>query len=182
MAGSPGTRLAPDLPPGPRAALVIATTSYQDPELSQLRAPADDAQDLAEVLADPGIGGFTVTPVIDADERQVRRAIDVFLSGRGIGDVVLVYLSCHGVLDRRNRLYFAAADTVKDSAEQHGYPGRVAAGPAGGMPGPPAGRDPGLLFQRRVRARQQGGCRSGPGAAAGRARPGPGRADRLPVR
>jgi hypothetical protein len=29
MPGSPGTRLAPDLPLGPRAALVIATTRYQ---------------------------------------------------------------------------------------------------------------------------------------------------------
>src|SRR5690242_15222406 len=102
MAGLPGTRLAPDTPPGPRAALVIATTSYQDPELRQLRAPAHDARDLAEILADPGIGAFTVTSVIDADERHARRAIDVFLSGRGAGDVVVVYLSCHGVLDRRN--------------------------------------------------------------------------------
>lgn len=122
MAGSPGTRLAPDLPPGPRAALVIATTRYQDPELRQLRAPAHDAQDLAGVLADPGIGAFTVTRVIDADERQARRAIDVFLSGRGRDDVVVVYLSCHGVLDRRNRLYFAAADTLKNQLSSTGIP------------------------------------------------------------
>src|SRR5215472_1781601 len=122
MAGSPGTRLAPDLPPGPRAALVIATTSYQDPELRQLRAPAHDAQDLAEVLADPGIGGFTVTRVIDANEGQARRALGVFLAGRGVGDVVVVYLSCHGVLDRRNRLYFAAADTVKTQLSSTGIP------------------------------------------------------------
>ena len=113
MAGSPDTRLVPDLPEGPRAALVIATTSYQDPELRQLRAPAHDAEDLAEVLGDPHIGAFTVTRVIDQDERQIRREIDLFLSGRGIGDLVMVYLSCHGLLDRRGRLYFAAADTVK---------------------------------------------------------------------
>ena len=122
MTGSPGTRLAPDLPPGPRAALVIATASYQDPGLSQLRATADDAQVLTEVLGDPGIGGFTVTPVIDADERRVRREIDVFLSGRSPRDVVLVYLSCHGVLDRRGRLYFAAIDTVKDQLGSTGIP------------------------------------------------------------
>jgi glucose/arabinose dehydrogenase len=113
MAGSPGTRLVPNPQEGQRAALVIATTSYQDPELRQLRAPAHDAEDLAEVLGDPHIGAFTVTRVIDQDERQVRREIDVFLSGRGIGDLVVVYLSCHGLLDRRGRLYFAAADTVK---------------------------------------------------------------------
>ena len=122
MAGLPGTRLAPDLPPGPRAALVIATTSYEDPELGQLRAPAHDAQDLAEVLADPGIGGFAVTTVIDADERQARRAIDEFLAGRGVRDVAVVYLSCHGVLDRRNRLYFAAANTVKTQLSVTGIP------------------------------------------------------------
>ena len=65
MAGSPGTRPAPDPPEGPRSALVIATTSYQDPELRQLRAPARDADDLAAVLGDPDVGGFTVTRVID---------------------------------------------------------------------------------------------------------------------
>ena len=35
------------------------------------------------------------------------------MSDRGVGDLAVVYLSCHGVLDRRNRLYFAAADTFK---------------------------------------------------------------------
>jgi Caspase domain len=112
MAGSPGTRLADPLA-GPRAALIIATTKYQDGELRQLRAPAHDAHVLADILAQPGIGAFSVTTVIDADERQVRRAIAAFLSDRGVGDVVVVYLSCHGVLDRRNRLYFAATDTIK---------------------------------------------------------------------
>jgi len=114
MAGSPDIQLVPKPPEGPRAALVIATSSYQDPELRQLRAPAHDAEDLAEVLADPRIGAFTVTRVIDQDERRVQRKIDVFLSSRGLGDLVVVYLSCHGLLDRRGRLYFAAADTAKN--------------------------------------------------------------------
>jgi prophage antirepressor-like protein len=122
MPGSLGTQLAPDLLPGPRVALIIATASYQDPGLSQLRATADDAQILARVLGDPLIGAFDVTLVIDADERQVRRAVDVFLSGRSTGDVVLVYLSCHGILDRRNRLYFAAADTARDQLSSTGIP------------------------------------------------------------
>ena len=59
MAGSPSTRLVPNPPEGLRAALLIGITTYQDPELSQLRAPAHDAQDLAEVLGDPRIGAFT---------------------------------------------------------------------------------------------------------------------------
>ncbi len=93
--------------------MVIATTSYADPGLRRLRAPAHDAADLAAVLGAPDIGGFTVTQVIDEDEPQVRRAIGAFLSGRGVGDLVVVYLSCHGVLDGRGRLFFAATGTLK---------------------------------------------------------------------
>jgi class 3 adenylate cyclase len=122
MAGLPGTRPAPDPPEGPRAALIIATTSYQDPELRQLRAPARDADDLAAVLGDPDIGAFTVTRMIDQDERQLRREIDAFLSGRDVSDLVVVYLSCHGVLDRRGRLYFAATDTLKTQLASTGIP------------------------------------------------------------
>jgi uncharacterized caspase-like protein len=122
FSGSPGIRLAPDPPDEPRVALVVATTRYEDPELRQLRAPAHDAEDLAEVLGDPGIGAFAVTRVIDQDERRVRREIDVFLSSRSTGDLLVVYLSCHGVLDRRNRLYFAAVDTLKTQLGSTGIP------------------------------------------------------------
>src|SRR5262249_33320133 len=104
-------RPAPE-PAGPaRLAVVGATPRSADPGLRQLRAPARDAADLGDVLADPGIGGFTTTRVVDRPEYEVRRAIDGILAGRGADDLVLVYLSCHGVLDARGRLYFAAADT-----------------------------------------------------------------------
>src|SRR6516164_6772200 len=87
---------------------------YTDPGLHRLRAPARDAADLAQVLADPGIGGFTVTTVIDQPAQQVRLAVEDFLADRGTGALLLVYLSCHGLLDARRRLYFAATDTRKD--------------------------------------------------------------------
>ncbi len=105
---------ATDLPPGARLALVVATGAYTDPGLRRLRAPARDAADLAQVLADPGIGGFAVTTVIDQSAQQIRLAVEDFLAGRGTGDLLLVYLSCHGLLDARRRLYFAAIDTRKD--------------------------------------------------------------------
>ena len=87
---------------------------YTDPGLHRLRAPARDAADLAQVLADPGIGGFTVTTAIDQPAQQVRLAVEDFLADRGTGALLLVYLSCHGLLDARRRLYFAATDTRKD--------------------------------------------------------------------
>ena len=114
MPGWPAMGPAADPLPGPRLALVVATNTYTDPGLRQLRAPARDAEDLTQVLADPGIGGFAVTTVIDQPAHQVRLAIEDFLDGRGTGDLLLVYLSCHGLLDARRRLYFAATDTRKD--------------------------------------------------------------------
>ena len=93
---------------------MVATGTYADLGLRQLRAPARDAEDLAQVLAAPGIGGFAVTTVIDQSAHQIRLAVEDFLAGRGTGDLLLVYLSCHGLLDVRRRLYFAATDTRKD--------------------------------------------------------------------
>ena len=115
MPGWPAMAPAADPLPGLRLALVVATATYTaDPGLRQLRAPARDAADLAQVLADPGIGGFAVTTVIDQPAQQIRLAVEDFLDGRGTGDLLLVYLSCHGLLDARRRLYFAATDTRKD--------------------------------------------------------------------
>jgi hypothetical protein len=76
---------AADPPAGSRLALVIATGMYTDAGLRRLRALAQDAADLALILADPGIGGFAVTTVIDQPAQHVRLAIEDFLAGRGTG-------------------------------------------------------------------------------------------------
>jgi len=89
------------LHPGSRHALVIATSTYDDVEFRQLRAPVRDAQDLADVLGDAEIGAFTVTRITDASARDIRVAIQQFLHGRAVDDIVAVYLSCHGIRDRR---------------------------------------------------------------------------------
>lgn len=114
MPGLPGTAPAPDLPSGPRLALIIATATYHDQGLRQLRAPARDAEDLAQVLADPAVGGFAVTTVVDESAQNIRLAVEDFLTERGTQDLLLLYLSCHGLLDQHRRLYFAANDTRKD--------------------------------------------------------------------
>ncbi|MEV4621500.1 caspase family protein [Asanoa sp. NPDC049573] len=99
---------------GRRLALVVATSDYQDAGLRRLRAPAQDAAELVEVLGDQAIGGFTVTPVLDGTERDVRIAVERFLTACGPDDFALVYLSCHGLLDARGQLWFAAGDTLKN--------------------------------------------------------------------
>jgi len=51
-------------------------------------------------------------------------AIEDFLDGRDRDDMVLVYLSCHGLLDRQDQLYFAAADTRTDRLASTGVAAR----------------------------------------------------------
>ena len=96
---------------GRRLALVVATGSYADPTLAKLRAPGRDASDLAAVLEDAAVGGFEVEMVLDAPAESLRRRIAQFCAQVGPGDLTLVYLSCHGVLDDRGRLYYATVDT-----------------------------------------------------------------------
>jgi hypothetical protein len=90
---------------------MVATASYTDPTLAKLRAPGGDASDLAAVLEDAAIGGFEVEMVLDAPAKSLQRRIAQFCAQVGPGDLALVYLSCHGVLDDRGRLYYATADT-----------------------------------------------------------------------
>jgi len=96
---------------GQRLALLVATSAYSDPDLRQLRAPGRDASELAEVLRDPRIGGFDVQVLVNATSGEVQEGIEDFCTDRHPGDQLLIYLSCHGVLDSYGRLYYAAVNT-----------------------------------------------------------------------
>jgi outer membrane protein assembly factor BamB len=103
--------------PGPaepgqrRLALLIAAADYQDPGLRELRSPGRDASELAVILGDRRIGGFDVQTLVNARCHEVLEGIEEFCSGRQPDDQLLVYLSCHGLLDGNGRLYYAATDT-----------------------------------------------------------------------
>jgi hypothetical protein len=114
VSGSPVPEPAPAGDgPGRRLALVVAVTDYLDTSLRRLRAPAGDAAELRDVLADPDIGGFSVTSVVNEKAHQIRVAVEDFLADRHHDDLLLVYLSCHGLVDAHRRLYFAGRDTLK---------------------------------------------------------------------
>ena len=101
-----------------RYALLVAAGEYQDETLNQLRAPQQDIERLAAVLEDPDVGGFTsVTAMCDATDYEVRMAIENLLTDRDRDDLVLLYFSCHGMVDVHHRLYFATTNT------QHNRPG-----------------------------------------------------------
>src|ERR1700683_2711306 len=90
---------------GQRHALLIATSDYSDPGLSKLRAPGRDASELTALLRDPHIGSFDVQTLLDTQSAPMQEGIEEFCADRHPNDQLLIYLSCHGVLDDSGRLY-----------------------------------------------------------------------------
>jgi chaperonin GroEL len=95
-----------------RYALLIAAGEYEDQTLARLRAPSQDVDRLAAILEAPEVGGFTSVAVLqDRTDYQLRMAIEEMLAERERDDLVLVYFSCHGLVDLQRRLYFATTNT-----------------------------------------------------------------------
>src|SRR6266508_4027682 len=100
---------------GRRLALLIATYEYEDAGLRRLTAPAHDAEALAQVLADPDIGGFDVTTMINQPHYRVGEAIGDFYRDRRRDDLTLLYFTGHGLKDDSGKLYLAMSNTRRDS-------------------------------------------------------------------
>lgn len=100
-----------ELPEGRSYAFLMATGRYSDPMLVQLRSPSRDAEELAKVLRDPAVGGFKNVTLIDKPDSQLREEIEGFFADRRLDDLLVFYVSCHGVKDASGRLYFAASTT-----------------------------------------------------------------------
>jgi len=94
-----------------RVALVIANDQYDDPGLRSLVAPAQDAAALAEVLADPSVGGFEVRVLRNESAQEIRFAIEDFFADRAPEDLLLLHFSCHGLKNSAGELFLAVADT-----------------------------------------------------------------------
>jgi hypothetical protein len=97
-----------------RHALIVATASYSDTRLAQLRSPSADANALAGVLGDPSRGDFDVELSVDETHADLTRRIALFFRERLPNDLLLLHFSCHGVKDETGELYLAAADTDLD--------------------------------------------------------------------
>lgn len=94
-----------------RSALIIACNLYKDADLRRLVAPAQDAEALSRVLADPSIGGFEVKMLLNKPSHKVNQAIETFFADRKREDLILLYFSGHGIKDEEGRFYFATTDT-----------------------------------------------------------------------
>ncbi|GEM_PF-5877944 len=101
-----------------RYALLIAADAYTDPALGTLCAPRQDVADLARVLKAPEIGGFTdVVQLVNLDAQAVRQGISDFLCDKRRDDLLLLYFSGHGVIDRYDgNFYLAFGETEQRDA------------------------------------------------------------------
>ncbi len=117
-AAEPATRAMAD----GRFALVVATSHYSDATLTQLQAPASDAESLALVLGEPTIGDFQVASLVDQPAVAAMQEIEAFFDGRSRDDLLLLYFSGHGILDQGARLYFATPDTRVDRPRSTAIP------------------------------------------------------------
>jgi hypothetical protein len=97
-----------------RAALIVAADRFDDARLAELRAPGNDAAELAAVLRDPLIGDFDVRVSRNQHHYEVRIALEDFFAERHLDDVLLLHFSCHGIKDEAGRLFFAVADTQRN--------------------------------------------------------------------
>ncbi|MFE4666181.1 caspase domain-containing protein [Streptomyces sp. NPDC056716] len=99
---------------GARKALLVATGRYEDTRWNPLEAPSRDAAELGRVLADPAIGRYDVTSVVDQPAYAIQRTLQRFLTDAERDDELLVHFSCHGIKDYDERLYFAGTDTLRE--------------------------------------------------------------------
>lgn len=97
--------------PERRNALIVAIDRYEAPALSQLTAPAADAEALAGVLGDPALGGFDVEVLHNDTSSTITRRVEGLLQDRKPGDLVFLHFSCHGLKDENGELFLAGTNT-----------------------------------------------------------------------
>jgi len=94
-------------------ALLIGVGEYGE-GLTPLPAAPRDVVAFAEVLQNPQMGGFDeVKPVINPNQAEMAREIELWFRGREPDDLVLLFFSGHGVKDNDRKLFFAACNTEK---------------------------------------------------------------------
>ena len=110
---------------GKRLALIIASSQFEDKDLSQLIAPTQDAEELARVLGNPEIGNFEVQTLVNRSRDEVGKAIETFFQDRRRDDLLLLYYSGHGIKDENGQLYFAVPNTQRNLLRSTAIPSRL---------------------------------------------------------
>jgi hypothetical protein len=92
-----------------RNAFLIGNQKFRsDSGLSSLRGPKNDITALSRIFGDPERGGFKVRTFLDQPRHEILPEIEQTLSNAASGDLVLIYYSGHGKLDRSGRVCLAS--------------------------------------------------------------------------
>ncbi|MEV0056485.1 caspase family protein [Saccharopolyspora shandongensis] len=99
---------------GERRALLIATDTYADAAFRKLRAPEADTRAMANVLADPAIGNYSLSTLWNRPAHETNLVLEDFFAEAKRDDLLLLYLSGHGIKDEQGELYFVTADSRRE--------------------------------------------------------------------
>lgn len=107
-----------------RYGILIASSKYPgEPGLEDLRFPENDVDGMNEVLISPDHGRFTETFVFkNAPHHEILLKINQTLSAAGKNDLVFIYYSGHGKLNRLGNLCLATTNTVLNALESTSIP------------------------------------------------------------
>ena len=102
-----------------RFAVLIGNSKYPDDKsLLDLRCPENDAEGLGGILRSSSHGEFKEVIVLsNPSHHEASRQIHSSLSRASKDDLVLIYYSGHGKLNRLNNLYLATSNTVVEALE-----------------------------------------------------------------
>jgi Caspase domain len=110
---------------GKRRAIIIGVHEYEDNKIPSLPGAENDANELFNMLSDPKIGNFTVSPDHHllgerANNSNIRKALsDIFWQSEQ-NDIVIFYFAGHGFADSLENLYLAPYDMLHDEPFVHG--------------------------------------------------------------
>jgi len=106
-----------------RYAVLIASSEYQDTNLQNLRYPENDVDGLNEVLSSEKYGNFSETFILkNRPSNEVLKKVNQVIKRAGKDDLVLIYFSGHGKLNRAGKLHLATTDTEVELLEATSIP------------------------------------------------------------
>ncbi|MFI8930301.1 AAA domain-containing protein [Streptomyces sp. NPDC053474] len=101
-------------------ALLVGTAAYEDVNFPALPSVRADVHYLSQVLEMPAVGRYErCLRVEDSSKVAIKQTIEQFLRDREPDELVVLYLSGHGVYDREGgQLYYVTTDTGADRIQQ----------------------------------------------------------------
>lgn len=109
---------------GQRYACIFGVDTFVDSAIPQLVTPPQNVHDIATLLKNPEIGYFDDVQTLPSTSSRddIEQGIEKLFENKKSDDLLLLYFSGHGLLDRRGRLYFPVHETESASLQRTAIP------------------------------------------------------------